>query len=133
MRSRCSGKCCRWMPPAPLGRTLSRSTPMPRYSFVVHTNPADGREDEFNAWYSGPHLAALLDCPGVISARRFRLSDSQVREVAQPFHYLAIYEIETDHPQSFVRELLARAGTELLPTSSTLAPGTSAVLWEAMT
>lgn len=106
---------------------------MPRYSFVVHTNPVEGREDEYNAWYSGPHLADLLNCPGVVSARRFRLAAAQIRDEVQPFNYLAIYEVETDDPQSFVRELLARAGTELLPSSATLAPGNSAVLWELMT
>ncbi|MDB5968716.1 MAG: hypothetical protein JWQ90_1166 [Hydrocarboniphaga sp.] len=105
---------------------------MPRYSFVVHTNPVEGREDEYNAWYSGPHLTDLLNCPGV-SARRFRLAGAQIRDEAQPYHYLAIYEVETDDPQRFVSELLARAGTALLPSSATLAPGKLAVLWEAMT
>lgn len=106
---------------------------MARYSFVVHTNPVEGREDEYNAWYSGPHLTDLLNCPGVVSARRFRLASAQIRDSVQPYHYLAIYEVETDDPQSFVNELLARAGTALLPSSAALAPDNAAVLWEALT
>jgi hypothetical protein len=106
---------------------------MPRYAFVVHTNPVDGREDEYNDWYSGPHLADLRRVPGVVSARRFRLADAQIRDTAGAHRYLAIYEVETDDPQIFVREILARAGTELLATSSALAPDSSAVLWELMT
>lgn len=106
---------------------------MARYAFVVHTNPVEGREDEFNAWYSGPHLADLHSCPGVVSARRYCLADAQVRDTAGAHRYLAIYEVETDDPQIFVNEILARAGTELLATSSALAPDSSAVLWKLMT
>ena len=103
---------------------------MPRYIFVVHSNAVDGRDDEFNAWYSGAHLDDLRRLPGVVAARRFRLADTQVRDAPSPHRYLAIYEIETDDPQGFARELLARAGTELLATSPALAPDVSASLWE---
>jgi len=103
---------------------------MPRYAFVVHTNAVDGRDAEFNAWYSGPHLDDLRRLPGVVSARRFRIADAQVRDPPSAHRYLAIYEIETDDPQGFARELLARAGTELLATSPALAPDASAYLWE---
>src|SRR3546814_9983039 len=82
---------------------------------------SDLRDEEFNAWYSGPHLADLRRLPGVVSARRFRIADTQIRDQASPHRYLAIYEIETDDPQSFTRALLARAGTELLATSPALA------------
>lgn len=105
---------------------------MARYAFVVHTNPVEGREDEYNDWYSGPHLADLRRLPGVVSARRFRIADAQIRDAASPHRYLAIYEIETDDPQSFTRELLARAGTELLATSPALAADASAYLWESI-
>ncbi|MFT4047159.1 MAG: hypothetical protein QM661_10770 [Solimonas sp.] len=105
---------------------------MPRHVFVVHTNAVDGRDDEFNAWYSGPHLDDLRRLPGVVSARRFRLAAAQVRDAPSPHRYLAIYEIDTDDPQDFARELLARAGTELLATSAALAPDASAYLWESI-
>src|SRR3546814_956521 len=83
---------------------------MPRYAFVVQTNAVEDRDEEFNAWYSGPHLADLRRLPGVVSARRFRIADTQLRDQASPHRYLAIYEIETDDPQSFTRALLAHAG-----------------------
>jgi hypothetical protein len=105
---------------------------MARYVFVAHTNPVEGREDEYNDWYSNEHLTAMLQCPGVVSARRFALADAQVRAVAEPFKYLAIYEVETDDPQTFVDAVLSRAGTERLPTSTALAPGTSAVFWKML-
>lgn len=105
---------------------------MPRYSFVVHSNPVAGREDEYNEWYSKEHLPALMRIPGMISAKRFRHIPQQLREGEPAFRYLAIYEIETDKPETFFGELMARAGTERLPTSSALAPGASPVLWELM-
>ena len=103
---------------------------MPRHVFVVHTNAVNDRDDEFNAWYSGPHLADLRRLPGVVSVRRFCIAGAQVRDVPSPHRYLAIYEIDTDDPQIFARELLARAGTEMLATSPALAPDASAYLWE---
>ncbi|NGY03988.1 DUF4286 family protein [Solimonas terrae] len=103
---------------------------MARYVFVVHTNAVEGRDDEFNDWYSGPHLVDLRRLPGVVSARRFRIAETQVREQPSSHRYLAIYEIETDDPQGFARELRARAGTELLATSPALAADASAYLWE---
>jgi len=105
---------------------------MARYVFVVHSNAVEGRDDEFNAWYSGPHLEDLRRLPGVVGARRFRLAEAQIRDEPPRHRYLAIYEIETDDPQTFTRELLARAGTELLATSPTLAPDASAFLWESI-
>jgi hypothetical protein len=105
---------------------------MTRYAFVVHTNPVEGREDEYNHWYSNLHIPLLLQCPGVVSARRLTLAGAQLRDTVQAFSYLAIYEIETDDPQAFVDAVLSRAGTELLPTSSALAPGACAVLWEEL-
>ena len=75
-------------------------------------------------------IASSVCFCSVVSARRFRIADAQVRDVPSPHRYLAIYEIETDDPQRFARELLARAGTELLATSPALAPDASAYLWE---
>ncbi|HKY91583.1 MAG TPA: hypothetical protein VJM11_11110 [Nevskiaceae bacterium] len=105
---------------------------MARYLFVAHTNPVEGHEDEFNAWYSNAHLDDMRRLPGVVSARRFERASVQVQESPASFRYLALYEVETDDPQTFVKELLARAGTPALFTSPSLAPGTSAVLWQAM-
>lgn len=47
---------------------------------VVYSNPVEGREQEYNDWYSNQHLNDLLAIPGVISARRFKLSGTQIGE-----------------------------------------------------
>src|SRR4051812_5666782 len=50
---------------------------MPRFKFLAFTNPVEGREDEYNEWYTNTHLADLLRVPGLMSAQRFRLTGSQ--------------------------------------------------------
>ena len=62
---------------------------------IVHTNPLEGREDEYNEWYNNTHLKDVTAVPGFVRARRFKLSDSQMRPFGQ-FDYVAIYEIDGD-------------------------------------
>jgi hypothetical protein len=103
---------------------------MARHLLVVYSNPAENREQEYNEWYSNRHIADLLALPGVISARRFVLSDAQLTDVPHPFKYLALYEVETDDLQDFIGPLISRSGTESLPISTALSRTTSAILWK---
>lgn len=104
---------------------------MGRYVFAVHSNPVEGREQEYNDWQSNRHIHDLLACPGIVAARRLTLADRQVRDEPHPFKYFALYEIETDDLQGFIDGLLARAGTERMPRSATLGDY-SAVLWKVL-
>ena len=105
---------------------------MARFILVVHSNPVDGREQEYNDWYDKRHLSDLLALPGVIAARRYALAPVQVAETPQPYRYLALYEIETEDEQGWVRELQARAGTQQMPISEALSTTVSGVLWKAL-
>jgi hypothetical protein len=66
------------------------------YTLIVHTSPADGREDEYNAWYDDVHLREFSALPGVINGRRFKVveADADARPV-----YAAIYETSVDPAQ----------------------------------
>ena len=45
-----------------------------RYIFLALTNPADGREDEFNAWYDEHHIPEVVRYGrGFLGGRRYRL------------------------------------------------------------
>ena len=68
------------------------------YTLIVHTSPADGREDEYNAWYDDVHLAEFSALPGVISGRRFQVvsPDPDAKPV-----YAAIYETSVDPAEVF--------------------------------
>jgi hypothetical protein len=80
-----------------------------QYKFLVFSNPTEGRDDDYNEWYTNVHLAEVTAIPGFTGAQRFRLVPG---EGPQPEHrYLAVYDIETDNIQGVLQELFVR-GTE---------------------
>ncbi len=105
---------------------------MARFSLVVYSNPVEGREQEYNDWYSNRHLNDLLATPGVISARRFKLSGTQIGATAQPYQYLAIYDIEADDVSSFLKEMTERTAKGTIPVSTAMSPELSPVFWDAI-
>jgi hypothetical protein len=70
------------------------------YTLIVYTSPADGREDEYNAWYDDTHLAEFSALPGVIAGRRFKVAGD-----GKP-QYAAIYELSA-HPDEILAAMNA--------------------------
>jgi hypothetical protein len=101
---------------------------MSRHIFAVLTNPVEGREAEFNAWYDNRHVHDILRLPGLVSAQRFRLSPEQ--SAATPYRYLVLYEIETNDLAGTIRELKAKDGTDEIPGTAALASGVLASFFE---
>jgi len=61
--------------------------------FLVFTNAADGRDDEYNKWYDEVHAVEMCALPEYTSVTRWKLTDAQmIRE--QSHRYVAIYEYE---------------------------------------
>jgi hypothetical protein len=106
---------------------------MQRYSLIVLTNPVEGRDGEYNDWYTNIHLDDVLKIPGVIGAQRFRRSDTQRGSGPYPWGYLAIYECETGDLPSIIRELKARGGTELMRMTDALATERFVCFFESIT
>jgi hypothetical protein len=65
---------------------------------IVLSDPSPGKEDEYNDWYSGPHLREVVATPGFVAAQRFR--SVTTGEGGPPHSYLAIYEVEGDIEQA---------------------------------
>jgi hypothetical protein len=88
---------------------------------VVLTNPVEGREEEYNEWYSGQHLDDVLTAAGFEAAQRFKFVPSKLsrRPSAQ---YLAIYEVDAEHRERAERLLLETATTDAMPISDALGP-----------
>jgi hypothetical protein len=103
-----------------------------RFSFVVYSNPVAGREQEYNDWYSNQHLKDLRAIPGVIAARRFKLSETQIRGSVPDYKYLAIYDIEADNVQSFVDEIMARSSNGSIARSEAMSADLLPVFWESI-
>jgi hypothetical protein len=68
------------------------------YTLIVYTSPADGREDDYHAWYDDVHLAEFSALPGVISGRRFKVAAAD--PAAKPV-YAALYELSSPPDQVF--------------------------------
>jgi hypothetical protein len=74
--------------------------------YLVRSNPIAGKEDEFNEWYEKIHLDEVLQIPGVKSAQRFVLADSQI-QTDQSHVHLAIYEIDSDDVEGTLENIRA--------------------------
>ncbi|HLI63025.1 MAG TPA: hypothetical protein VKV05_06475 [Terriglobales bacterium] len=84
---------------------------MASYRMIVLSNPVAGKDAEFNEWYDHQHIPDLLNIPGFAAAQRFKLAETQLRDGAKPYRYLAVWEIETDDLAGVFHELSARRGT----------------------
>jgi hypothetical protein len=79
----------------------SRRFPMShKYTLIVYTSPADGREDEYNAWYDDVHLSEFSALPGVINGRRFKVAGAGKQQ------YAAVYELSA-HPDEVMAAMNA--------------------------
>jgi len=87
---------------------------------VVLTNPVDGRDAEYNAWYSDQHLHDVLAVEGFRAAQRFEFTPSALSQEA-PYRYLAIYEVDEDRRERAEELLLSTAGSEAMPISDAMA------------
>lgn len=85
---------------------------MARYEYVILTQAVDGRLDEFERWYDEVHLRDVLKIPGVVSARRSRISSIKNTAVDGPaWNSLAIYELDAEDPEVVKQAISDAAGT----------------------
>ena len=80
---------------------------MRKYFFTVNSNPVEGKDAEYNDWYSNTHLSDILKLRGFTAAQRFQAGKALTAIKGEPpeHKYLAIYEMETDDLQGCLAEL----------------------------
>ena len=78
---------------------------------MVLTNSVEGRDEEFNDWYSETHLKDVLNLEGFASAQRFKVKG--LTESA-PYQYLAIYELDTEDPDKAIKALTDAMGAGMV-------------------
>ncbi|MEV0358288.1 hypothetical protein AB0H71_19790 [Nocardia sp. NPDC050697] len=71
---------------------------------MVFATPKEGRDEEYNRWYTEVHIPEMLAIPGVVAAERHRL----VRGGPDEGRYLSVFTLEGD-PAVVLAELGARA------------------------
>lgn len=105
---------------------------MRRFKMLVFSEPFAGRDEEFNAWYSGRHLDDLCALPGFTAAQRFTLHSVSMGSALNP--YLAIYDLETDDPDRVIEEMFAARDTAAMPMSPAFnLDATTVMLYEEAT
>jgi hypothetical protein len=69
---------------------------MPKGLLVAFSNPLPGQEDAYNAWF-GTLIQEALAVPGIVTARRYRLTSPQhPHAAAADNRYLALYDLDGD-------------------------------------
>jgi len=106
---------------------------MPKFTYVVFTNPVQGREDEYNNWYTNVHVPDVLCVPGILSAQRFRRTEQQRGAGPQPWDYLALYECDAPEPRLVTEGIQARIGTPEMMMSEALAEARYGCYFEPIT
>jgi hypothetical protein len=67
--------------------------------YLVFSNPVDeSTEQDFNDWYDTVHLPEVLATPGMVSAQRYKVRETQIgRQTGMPPQkYLIVYEMDDD-------------------------------------
>lgn len=105
---------------------------MTTYTMIVLTNCKEGRDDEFNDWYTNQHLGHILDIPGFTAAQRLKLAD-QPGLPPSKYRYGATYTLETDDPAATITDMFARHGTPALPSCDAMDEDSFFALYEAIT
>jgi len=62
-----------------------------KYVYIAQVSITPDKEKEFNELYDSEHLPYVLEVPGVLSGRRFKLEWADTDQMPQ---YLAIYELD---------------------------------------
>lgn len=105
---------------------------MRRFKMLVFSEPFEGRDEEFNEWYTGRHLDDLCALPGFAAAQRFKLHSLSMGKTLNK--YLAIYDVETDDPDWVIENMFAARDTEAMPIDPAFnIDATTVMLYEEMT
>lgn len=78
---------------------------------VVLTNAVEGRDADFNDWYTNVHARDTMRMRGALAQQRFAFSDDQVQDFGGQFpaQYLALYDVYD--ARWFTQEHIDRART----------------------
>jgi hypothetical protein len=94
------------------GRILMRDL------LIALTSPLEGREEEFNAWYSNVHAKEMLEIDGVLSVQRFLITHGASSDAAN--RYVAIYEVAAGETGNVMARLAESAKAGRLTMSSAM-------------
>jgi len=109
----------------------------PLYYFMVYSNAAPGKEDEYNVWYDRIHGPIVIEGGDFVWTQRFELSPEQFAGTGTPElktrQFMVIFAIETDDIKGSLAEVNKRLALPRNVQSSAM-DGSSlqAVSWKAL-
>lgn len=106
---------------------------MGKQSLIALTNPLEGRDDEFNEWYTNEHLTDVFKLPGIVAAQRYKLSDVQLRQGPLDWKYMAVYEIDIEDVSVTLNALAAASGTDAMKLSPAVSPERMVWIYQPIT
>lgn len=80
---------------------------------LVYSNPAAGKEAEYNRWYDEQHIPDLLKIPGVIAAQRFTTDGGE-------WSYVTVYELDTADQAMVMEGIQSRVNTPAMVMSDAI-------------
>jgi hypothetical protein len=73
---------------------------MALYVTIHLHNAADGKGNDYSAWFDGPHRDALASLRGFLKADRFEVAAEQIMpDIPQPWRYMSVYEFDLPDPK----------------------------------
>lgn len=105
-----------------------------KHLILVYSDPVEGRDEEYAAWYDDVHIPDVLKVDGVVSGHRYELTHVAREGAAPPAHqFVAVYEMEGDADEIFA-ELRRRSNTPDMPVSDSFDRSTASMtIWKRLT
>lgn len=77
-----------------------------KFLMIAQSTAKEGREKEFDDWYTNVHLDEVLALPGFVAAQRFKVASGN-----SPFARYAAYEVEADSAKDIWKAAAALEAT----------------------
>lgn len=78
---------------------------MSDYIVIALTNALEGREADYNAWFTNTHIPEVMQIPGFNTVTRFEVAEAQRMPQPLPYYYMTIYEVHTEDLSAKLAEL----------------------------
>ena len=105
----------------------------PLYYWMVLSNPAQGKEKEFNTWYDRIHAPIVIEKGNFVWAQRFELTKFRGTAQLETRQYMVLFTIETDDLAATMAELDTRTKVPRNVQSSALnGSSLQSVMWKAL-
>jgi len=102
------------------------------YSYLVLAHPKDEREADWEIWHRG-HVREVLQIPGFVSCRRFRVTDPQPSGRQPDWRFMVLYELSTDDIAGCLKEMRRRIDDGRIAMTDASNPNrTVTLVWEQL-